>query len=68
MPRRARIAPGEIIYHEDRKGRHFHFTAIEKTGLQVDDAGATTDEFPVLITEDIRAWLAFAHDYSSGGH
>jgi uncharacterized protein (DUF433 family) len=25
-------------------------------------------EFPVLIAEDIRAWLAFAHDYSSGGH
>jgi uncharacterized protein (DUF433 family) len=25
-------------------------------------------EFPVVIAEDIRAWLAFAHDYSSGGH
>jgi len=25
-------------------------------------------EFPVLMAEDIRASLAFAHDYSSGGH
>jgi len=25
-------------------------------------------EFPVLMAEDIRGWLAFAHDYSSGGH
>jgi len=25
-------------------------------------------EFPVLMAEDIRAWLAFAQDYSSGGH